>query len=81
MFERVAFRDKGKTRRIWAQILNDYPGFLLLREVDRNGNDKSYERADGVIVDRQRLIDKTVIISRKPAQENRTYGTLELRRE
>jgi len=79
-FERIAFRDQGKVRRIWAEILTDGPRFLLLREVDREGGDKSYERPDGVIVDVQRLIEKTAIISRKPARQNLTYGNLEIER-
>lgn len=78
--ERITFRDPntGKQKREWAQILSEGPTVILYRPLDSRGEDRSHYNAKGVLIDVQRMLATSLIVSRQPARQNPTYGTMEI---
>ena len=72
---------RGKTRSYWVRLIRKQKKFSLYRRVNREGKDSSYYRKDGILVDKQWLVDNSLIVKEERAIEDRKYGTLKVVRK
>jgi len=81
-FYRLTLRTgKGKSRGHWVRLIKKGEKMSLYRQVNREGQDSSYYRKDGVLVDKQWLVDNKLILKEERAVEDRKYGTLKVVRK
>ena len=66
----------GGARTMRLRLIADTPTFYLGRKVDHHGNDDSYMRRDGTIIDRQQFVDKTLVEWAKSQEMDKFYGIL-----
>ena len=78
-FYRLTLKEgKGKSRGYWVRLIKKGKVMSLYRRVNREGEDSSYYRKDGVLVDRQWLVANSLILKEERAVEDRVYGTLKV---
>ena len=81
-FYRLTLRvGHGKTRSYWVRLIKKGRKTSLYRRVNREGQDSSYYRKDGVLVDKRWLVDNSLIVREERAIEDRIYGTLKVIRK
>lgn len=78
-FYRLTLKEgKGKSRSYWVRLIKKGKDVSLYRRVNREGEDSSYYRKDGVLVDKQWLVDNKLILKEERAVEDKVYGTLKV---
>jgi len=68
--------ERGKSRSYWVRLIRKGKKMSLYRQVNKEGEDSSYYRRDGVLVDKQWLVDNSLILKEERAVEDKKYGTL-----
>jgi hypothetical protein len=71
---RVTIRRGKGTRSFLARIVVRCREFTIYLPLDRDGQDKSYRKADGSIVVPEELIASSLIVSERPCVEDPKYG-------
>jgi hypothetical protein len=70
-------RSNGGARTVVLQVLAEGPSYILGRPVDpKTGEDRSYLRKDGVVVDKQEMIFREAIAWTRRMAEDLKYGGL-----
>ena len=78
-FYRLTLRTgKGKSRGYWVRLIKKGKKMSLYRQVNREGDCSSYYRKDGVLVDKQWLVDNKLILKEERAIIDKVYGTLKV---
>jgi hypothetical protein len=71
----------GKAKTMLLEVISETPSWWFGRKVNRFGDDNSYQRKDGVIVDVQQLIDKNAVEKFKELTMDKKYGELVAKEE
>jgi hypothetical protein len=70
-----------RPRTMVLELIGETPQFYHGRKVNRFGEDNSFMRKDGVVVDLQELIDKALVTKTKALEMNRKHGWLVAKEE
>ena len=66
----------GKSRTMLLEVISEPPVWWFGRKVNRFGEDNSYQRGDGMLVDVQQLISKAAVDKFKKLTMDKKYGEL-----